>query len=83
MSEAGLCLPYCYICFHPLWESQNVRKYRQKYFILLFGKPVIFGVPRGILRDAGTELVKTHKTWTVLGKQGRMGSLCVPITRTV
>jgi hypothetical protein len=39
--------------------------------------PGTFGVPELILRDIGTELFGTHKTRTVPGKPGGMGSLII------
>jgi hypothetical protein len=38
-------------------------------------EPRAFGIPNQILQGTGTELPKSHKTATVLGKSGGMGSV--------
>jgi hypothetical protein len=41
-------------------------------------KPETFAFPNGIVGDIGTELFKSHKTGTVMGKTGRTGSQSRP-----
>jgi hypothetical protein len=40
-------------------------------------KPGTVGIPNRILQDSGTELLKAHRTGTVLGKPGQTGPLCI------
>ena len=69
-------LDYSCRCFLPLWESQNVLTYFHRFRIFMtYNKPGTFVVPNPISQDTGSEFIKTHKTQTVPGKPGRMGSV--------
>jgi hypothetical protein len=58
------------------WESQNVHTHCQKCHTYFYGfvNPGHWH-PKLNLWDTGTELCKTHKTGTLLGKSGRMDPL--------
>jgi hypothetical protein len=55
--------------------KSNVHKHRQQCRIIVTWEiPGLFGLPNRTLLDTGTENFKIHKTGTVPGKLGRIGS---------
>jgi hypothetical protein len=68
-----LCIEFVSVVnFHCETEPANLLQ----YFNLEKRKTSgTFGVPNRICRDIGIEIFKIHKTGTVPGKSGRMGTL--------
>jgi hypothetical protein len=63
------------LIFLSRWESQNVRSHCEKRVFMTWKTPGNLASGNGFY-GAGTVL-KTHKTGTLLGKLGRMGSITV------
>lgn len=70
---AGWWLSYSYRCFLPLCGS-HVHTHSKCHIFMTLKNP---GVLNWILWHTGTDLFKTHKTKTMPGKLGWMGSQCV------
>ena len=73
---AGCCPPSSYIRRFLLpTESQNVRAHCQNVILVRdVAKNGLIGIPKRIFWVTGTQLLETHKTGTVPGTWGRMGT---------